>query len=120
MSGLACFFSGKSYSQNISVICAFGMTTAELTKEIGEELVRKLPSVRDNNPSLWTPVLERYIDTTLKVNIRSRNSSDIIIHIYFHLLQKTGNDFRQAVLDHVSDTGNELFKSYCEKVLLDL
>ncbi|CAI2181754.1 8754_t:CDS:2 [Funneliformis geosporum] len=74
------------------------MTTAELTKEIGEELVRKLPSMRDDNPSIWTPAMEQYINTTLK---------------------KTGNDFRWAVLDHVSDTGNELFKSYCEKVLLD-
>ncbi|CAI2177131.1 12104_t:CDS:2 [Funneliformis geosporum] len=52
------------------------MTTAELTKEIGEELVRKLPSMRDDNPSIWTPAMEQYINTTLK---------------------KTGNDFRFTV-----------------------
>ncbi|RGB28553.1 hypothetical protein C1646_673132 [Rhizophagus diaphanus] len=89
----------QHYSQEISIICAFGMTTEELKKEIGEELARELSCSRDNNPSVWTPALERYIIATLK---------------------KTGNAFRQAVLEHVSDIENTLFKSYCEKILLDL
>uniref|UniRef100_U9UEL8 Uncharacterized protein n=1 Tax=Rhizophagus irregularis (strain DAOM 181602 / DAOM 197198 / MUCL 43194) TaxID=747089 RepID=U9UEL8_RHIID len=73
----------QHYSQEISIICAFGMTTEELMKEIGKELARELSTSRDNNPS------------------------------------KTGNNFRQAVLEHVSDIENVLFKSYCEKVLLN-
>ncbi|CAG8774825.1 16552_t:CDS:2, partial [Acaulospora morrowiae] len=88
----------QNYSKEISVICAFGMNTEKLIKEIGEELFGKLSSVHYENPSIWTPALEQYIDTTL---------------------MKTGNDFREAVLHRVSDVGNELFKMYCEKVLLD-
>jgi hypothetical protein len=45
------------------------MTTGELMKKIGKELARELSTSRDNNPSAWTPALERYIITTLKVNI---------------------------------------------------
>ncbi|UZO18476.1 uncharacterized protein OCT59_009789 [Rhizophagus irregularis] len=59
----------QHYSQEISIICAFGMTTEELMKEIGKELARELSTSRDNNPSVWTPALERYIITTLKENI---------------------------------------------------
>ncbi|CAB4437312.1 unnamed protein product [Rhizophagus irregularis] len=60
----------QHYSQEISIICAFGMTTEELMKEIGKKLARELSTSRDNNPSVWTPAaLERYIITTLKENI---------------------------------------------------
>ncbi|PKK65893.1 hypothetical protein RhiirC2_853281 [Rhizophagus irregularis] len=69
----------QHYSQEISIICTFGMITEELMKEIGKKLARELSTSRDNNPS------------------------------------KTGNNFRQAVLEHVSDIENVLFKSYCEK-----
>ncbi|CAB4381772.1 unnamed protein product [Rhizophagus irregularis] len=59
----------QHYSQEISIICTFGMITEELMKEIGKKLARELSTSRDNNPSVWTPALERYIITTLKENI---------------------------------------------------
>lgn len=74
------------------------MTTGELMKEIGKELARELFTSRDNNPSVWTPALERYIITTLKVNIVLRifinityipNLNDIL-----YLFTETGNDSR--------------------------
>lgn len=88
----------QQYSQDISIICAFTMTKGKLIKEIGEKLVEELSSVRTINPPIWTPALDKYID---------------------NILNKSKNDFKRAVLDN-PDTGDELFKLYCEKVLLDL
>lgn len=87
----------QQYSQDISIICAFTMTKGKLIKEIGEKLVEELSSVRTINPPIWTPALDKYID---------------------NILNKSKNDFKRAVLDN-PDTGDELFKLYCEKVLLD-
>ncbi|CAG8632697.1 3509_t:CDS:2, partial [Ambispora gerdemannii] len=63
---VSCLAHSSKYSQDISVICAFGKTITELALEIGEELVIELSSVRDINPAVWTPALENYIDTALK------------------------------------------------------
>ena len=84
------------YSECISVICAFSKTVSELILEVGEDLTIELSTVRDANPAVWTPALENYVNTVLK---------------------KTGNSFKTAVLDNVPD---ELFRLYCEKVLIDL
>ncbi|CAI2181697.1 4746_t:CDS:2, partial [Funneliformis geosporum] len=67
----------------------------ELSSEIGEELAIELFSVRDANPTIWTPDLEEYINTVLK---------------------ETGIRFKTAVQVNVPD---ELFRLYWEKVLLD-
>ena len=84
------------YSEDISIICAFDKTTSELTLEIGLELTNKLSSIRDINPEAWTLNLENYVDTVIR---------------------KSGKDFKIAALVEIPD---ELFRSYCEKVLLDL
>ena len=67
-----------------------------MTLEIGAELANKLSSVRDTNPEIWTPDLEKYIDNVLK---------------------KSGKQFKYATLVDVPD---DPFRLYCEKVLLDL
>jgi hypothetical protein len=77
-------------------VCAFDKSVAELTLEIGAELANKLSSVRDTNPEVWTTDLERYIDNVLK---------------------QSGKKFKNALLVDVPD---DLFRLYCEKVLLDL
>ncbi|CAB4409194.1 unnamed protein product [Rhizophagus irregularis] len=41
-------------------------TIEDLSEEIGEEFAKKLSSVRDINPGMWTPTLENYIDTVLE------------------------------------------------------
>lgn len=48
-------------------------------EEVGEELARKMLTVRDTNPEVWTSTLESYIDTVLdgmkKISkIRSRTN----------------------------------------------
>ncbi|CAG8615146.1 10662_t:CDS:2, partial [Paraglomus brasilianum] len=85
----------NKYSEDISIICAFDKSVAELTLEIGAELANKLYSVRNTNPQIWTPDLEKYIDNVLK---------------------KSGKQFKNAALVDVPD---DLFRLYCEKVLLD-
>ncbi|GBC10922.2 hypothetical protein GLOIN_2v1693707 [Rhizophagus irregularis DAOM 181602=DAOM 197198] len=62
---------------------------------IGAELANKFSSVRDINPEIWTPDLEKYIDNVLK---------------------KSGKQFKNATLVDVPD---DLFRLYCEKVFLD-
>ncbi|CAB4441328.1 unnamed protein product [Rhizophagus irregularis] len=83
------------YSEDISVICAFDKSIAELNLIIGAELANKFSSVRDINPEIWTPDLEKYIDNVLK---------------------KSGKQFKNATLVDVLD---DLFRLYCEKVFLD-
>ena len=78
------------------MICAFNKTISELTLEIGMDLANQLSSVRDVNPEVWTSDLENYID---------------------NVLGKSGKDFKTAALVEVP---NEIFRLYCEKVLLDL
>nr|CAG8653200.1 4512_t:CDS:2 [Entrophospora candida] len=86
----------NKYSQDISLICAYGKTILELTLEIGKELTKELSSIHDINPAIWTPGLEVYIDTVLK---------------------ESGYNFKTAVQNKVPD---KLFQLYCKKVLLDL
>ena len=37
--------------------------------EIGEDLAKEISSVREKNPAVWTPALEKYIDDALKACI---------------------------------------------------
>uniref|UniRef100_U9T503 Uncharacterized protein n=1 Tax=Rhizophagus irregularis (strain DAOM 181602 / DAOM 197198 / MUCL 43194) TaxID=747089 RepID=U9T503_RHIID len=90
------FLAVELYSEDISVICAFDKSIAELNLVIGAELANKFSSVRDINPEIWTPDLEKYIDNVLK---------------------KSGKQFKNATLVDVLD---DLFRLYCEKVFLDL
>ncbi|RIB28917.1 hypothetical protein C2G38_2156758 [Gigaspora rosea] len=83
----------QQYSQDISIICAFMMAKDKLIKEIGKELAEELSSVHTINPPVWTSALDKYID---------------------NIINKSKNDFKRAVLDN-PDTGDELFKLYCEK-----
>ena len=48
--------------QDIDIICAFGETVEELSSKIGEELAVEVSSMRDINPAVWTPALEKYLD----------------------------------------------------------
>ncbi|CAB5197088.1 unnamed protein product [Rhizophagus irregularis] len=89
------FLAVELYSEDISVICAFDKSIAELNLVIGAELANKFSSVRDINPEIWTPDLEKYIDNVLK---------------------KSGKQFKNATLVDVPD---DLFRLYCEKVFLD-
>ncbi|RGB28531.1 hypothetical protein C1646_767719 [Rhizophagus diaphanus] len=50
------------YSEDISVICAFNKSIAELNLAISAELANKFSSIRDINPEIWTPNLKKYID----------------------------------------------------------
>ncbi|CAG8531550.1 8009_t:CDS:2 [Paraglomus occultum] len=91
------FFMFDSYYQDACIVCAFGKTSEELEKEIGVELAQKVLAVRDINPAVWTPELEKYLDSTLV---------------------KTYEDFKMALQEPFVDDNNR-FRLYCEKVLLD-
>ncbi|CAG8671661.1 2348_t:CDS:2, partial [Cetraspora pellucida] len=85
----------QQYSENISVVCAFGKTTSDLALEIGEECAIELFSDRNTIPSVWTSDLEEYLDSILK---------------------EVGNDFKTRLYAKKPD---ELFRFYCEKILVD-
>ncbi|CAG8786139.1 9847_t:CDS:2, partial [Cetraspora pellucida] len=85
----------QQYSENISVVCAFGKTASELALEIGEECAIELFSVRNTTPSVWTSDLEEYLDSILK---------------------EAGDDFRTRF--YVKKP-IELFRLYCDKILID-
>ncbi|RUS32896.1 hypothetical protein BC938DRAFT_473881 [Jimgerdemannia flammicorona] len=86
----------QQYSHDATVVFASEMTE-ELKAKIGEDLAKEISSVRGKNPAVWTPALEKYIDNALKAC----------------------DDFKQAIQIKAPDVGDELFRLYCEKVLID-
>jgi hypothetical protein len=86
------------FIQDISIVCAFGETIEELSSEIGEELAVEVTSMRDINPAVWTPALEKYLDT---------------------IFEETMDNFQTKVRTKLSEDEDELFRLYCEKVLID-
>ncbi|CAG8477432.1 13143_t:CDS:2 [Dentiscutata heterogama] len=85
----------QQYSEDISVVCAYGKPASELALEIGDECAIELSSDHDIIPSVWTPGLEEYLDSVLK---------------------ETGNNFKTRLYVKKPD---ELFQLYCEKILVD-
>ncbi|CAI2193383.1 2282_t:CDS:2, partial [Funneliformis geosporum] len=86
------------FIQDISIVCAFWETIEELSSEIGEELAVEVFSMRDINPAVWTPALEKYLDT---------------------IFEETMDNFQTKVRTKLSEDEDELFRLYCEKVLID-
>ncbi|CAG8643548.1 3350_t:CDS:2, partial [Rhizophagus irregularis] len=76
---VSAFYIMFSETEDIQQFCVFGKTIEDLMEEVGEELARKMLTVRDTNPEVWTSTLESYIDTVLdgmkKISkIRSRTN----------------------------------------------
>ena len=68
-----------------------------MSSEIGEELAAEVSSMRDINPAVWTPALEKYLDT---------------------IFEETIDNFETKVRTKLSEDGDESFRLYCEKVLI--
>ncbi|KAG9301129.1 hypothetical protein G9A89_012512 [Geosiphon pyriformis] len=86
------------FIQDVSIVCAFGETIEELSLKIGEELAVEVSSMRDINPAVWTPALEKYLDA---------------------IFNETMDNFQTKVRTKLSGDGDEPFRLYCEKVLTD-
>jgi hypothetical protein len=82
------------YIKDISMVCAFGETIEVLSAKI-EEIAMEVSSMRDTNPAVWTPALEKYLVAIFK---------------------ETKDNFQTKVRTKVSGVGDD----YCEKVLIDL
>jgi len=63
------------------------------------ELARKVLTLRDINPEVWSSILESYVDTVLDGN---------------------EEDFKNKAQNKLSDAKDELFRLYCEKIFIDL
>jgi hypothetical protein len=87
------------FIQDISIVCAFGETIEELSSKIGEKTAVEVSFMRDINPTVWTPALEKYLDA---------------------IFEETKDNFQTKVRTKLSGDGDELFRLYCEKVLIDL
>ena len=63
------------------------------------KLARKVLTLRDINPEVWSSILESYVDTVLDGN---------------------EEDFKNKAQNKLSDVKDELFRLYCEKIFIDL
>ena len=63
------------------------------------KLARKVLTLRDINPEVWSSTLESYVDTVLDGN---------------------EEDFKNKAQNKLSDAKDELFRLYCEKIFIDL
>ncbi|CAG8557479.1 11358_t:CDS:2, partial [Paraglomus occultum] len=86
------------FIQDVSIVCASGQTFEELSSKIEEELAVEVSSMRDTNPAVWTPALEKYLDA---------------------IFEETMDNFQTKVQTKLSGDGDERFRLYCEKVLID-
>lgn len=57
------------YTDSVSLICTFGMSITLLEASVGKELAQEISSMRFQNPAVWTPQLEKYINNAFSMNV---------------------------------------------------
>jgi len=73
-------------------------------------------------PSLWTEPLNSYIDNVLKVCFPQILVVSVILegnNFAIHL-QKSDDEFKMEILRKIKGDEGNMFRLYCEKILMDL